>query len=224
MFEAEVELEKKSSNVVPLLLILALVAFIVGSIAYFVLDSKKQLTQAEATQLVGTLLRAQGPATLHFHTGLVKASVDEKPRDPHYRLLEKAGYVKLADTKKWDVSQVALTAAGERVLQLCPEVRKIKETDGTTSFIVPLANRKLGQVTSVVMKGPKLAEVQYTWSWDATKLGDLFDASGSTFGQMNTWDRATLIQKYGSDYYHTSPRQTTVSFVRNDKGWKLYTE
>ncbi|MBV9609893.1 MAG: hypothetical protein JO187_10080, partial [Acidobacteria bacterium] len=174
MFEDEIALEQKSSNVVPLLLILALVAAIVGSAAYFYLDSKKTLTQQEATTLVDSLIKAQAPATVHFHAGLVKPSIDERPRDPHYRFLERTGFVKLADQKRSDKVQVSLTPLAEATFIKIPDVIKQQEKDGTTSFTVPLARRKLVQVAKVTMKTPQLAHVDYTWQWEPTAMGNVF--------------------------------------------------
>ena len=124
MFEQEVELEKRSS-IVPLLLILALVAAILGVVGYFYMESKKKLTPQDAALVVSGLLKAKGPATIQFRTGSVVPSVNEKPGDPHYRLLAKAGILKVSKTRS-GAAQIMLTAAGERQLA-----------------VVPLADRKL---------------------------------------------------------------------------------
>ena len=97
MFEQEVEMEK--SSVVPLLLVVALVVATVGAAVYFLIQSRQVLTTQEATNLAVEVLKAQGPATVKFHTGAVEPSVDDKPGDPHYRLLDKAGVVKLGRPK-----------------------------------------------------------------------------------------------------------------------------
>ena len=94
MFEAEVELEKKSSFG-PLILVIALLATILGLVAYVFMQSRQHLAPAEAAQMVTSLLHAQGPATVQFHGGMVVASVNDRPTDPHYRLLEKAGLLKI---------------------------------------------------------------------------------------------------------------------------------
>ena len=98
MFEQEIEMEKKQSSVVPLLMIIGLIVSIVGVAFYYLLENRKVLTVQEATPIVLASLDAQGPATLHFRTGIIKASVDEKPHDPHYRLLEKAASSRLGKT------------------------------------------------------------------------------------------------------------------------------
>lgn len=222
MFEAELELEKRTPWV-PLLLIIALAACIVGGIAYFILESKKQLTPQRAAGVVAALLKARGPTAVHFHGGLVMPSVDEKPRDPHYRLLEKAGMLKLANAKSGG-TLVALTPLGERELPKVPDFKKWKNADGTDAYSVPLAERKLVEINKVTNAGPSLATVEYTWKWEPNKLGDIFDASGETVKSFNTWERATLIQKYGVEFYHGNPTKTTVTLVRTDKGWKVSTE
>jgi len=225
MFEEEIKMEEKSSNVVPLLLVLALVAAIVGTAAYYYLDSKRTLTQQEATVLVDSLMKAQPPATVHFHAGVVKPSIDERPHDPHYTLLEHAGYVKLINEKRSDKVQVSLTPLAESTFMKIPDVIKEKEKDGTTAFTIPLAHRKLVQVAKVTMKTPQLAHVDYTWQWIPTEMGNVFDASTAEFGKLNTWDRATLIQKYGADYYHAQPQTASIEFVRGKQGgWKIYNE
>ncbi len=224
MFEDEIKMEEKSSGIVPLLLVLALAAGIIGGGAYLYLESKKTLTQQDAATLVNSILKAQGPATVHFHSGFVKASVDERPRDPHYRLMEYAGLVKVAPVKGKDAMQITLTPVADATFMKIPEVVQKKELDGTTSYTVPLAERKLVQVSKVTMKTPQLAEVEYRWQWQPTKLGDVFDASGPLFGKLNTWDRSTLIQKYGADFYHSDAKTATIAFVRSQNVWKVYTE
>ena len=52
----------------------------------------------------------------------------------------------------------------------------------------------------------------------------MFDAAGGQVKVFNTWDRATLIEKYGADFYHGDPTRATVNLVRTDKGWKIATE
>src|SRR5258706_382394 len=84
------EMEKSQSSVVPLLLIVALILAIVGVSGYYLLESRKVLANQDAAIVATSVLKAQGPAVLKFHTGVIKSSVDDKPHDPHYRLLEKA--------------------------------------------------------------------------------------------------------------------------------------
>lgn len=222
MFEEELELEKRSS-IVPLLLILALVVAILGVAGYFYLESKKKLTPQEAALVVSSLLKAQGPATIQFHTGSVVASVNEKPGDPHYRLLEKAGILKLSKARG-GASLITLTPAGQRQLATFHDVKQWKDKDGTDVHIVPLADRKLVELTKVSTLTPTRASVEYTWKWEPNKLGDSFDASGPTVKTFNTWDRSTLIEKYSVAFYHGDAKKVTVNLIRTDHTWKLATE
>jgi hypothetical protein len=228
MFEQEIEMERKSSTVVPLLLILALAGVIIGTAGYWFVQSRKVLTQPEATTVVTSILKAQGPAMLRFHTGTVKSSVNEKPRDPHYKLLEKAGMVKLAPVKgkgKGEMYDIALTPKGETELTAFPEFQKTKEKDGTLALAVPLARRKLLEVTKVTMNGPSMARVEYTWKWEPTPVGDLFDANGNLVKAFNIWDTQTLIEKYGANFYHGDAKRVAVNLVKTEKGsWQVMSE
>ena len=69
MFEEEIEMEKQQSSVVPLLLVVALVVATVGAAVYFLIQGRQVLTTQEATNLAVEVLKAQGPATVKFHTG-----------------------------------------------------------------------------------------------------------------------------------------------------------
>ena len=226
MFEQEIEMEQKSSTVVPLLLILALAGVIIGTAGYWFVQSRKVLTQPEATTAVTSILKAQGPAMLRFHTGAVKSSINEKPRDPHYKLLEKAGMVKVSQVKgKGEVYNIALTPKGEKELTAFPEFQQTKEKDGTLALAVPLARRRLVEVTKVTMNGPSMARVEYTWKWDATPVGDLFDANGEMIKAFNLWETQALIQKYGANFYHGDTKRVAVNLVKTDKGsWQVMSE
>jgi hypothetical protein len=226
MFEQEIEMEQKSSTVVPLLLILALAGVIVGTAGYWFVQSRKVLTQPEATTAVTSILKAQGPAMLRFHTGAVKSSINEKPRDPHYKLLEKAGMVKVSQVKgKGEVYNIALTPKGEKELTAFPEFQQTKEKDGTLALAVPLARRRLVEVTKVTMNGPSMARVEYTWKWDATPVGYLFDANGQMIKAFNLWETQALIQKYGANFYHGDTKRVAVNLVKTDKGsWQVMSE
>ena len=224
LFEAEVKLEKQSS-ILPLLLLLSLMAAVLGVVAYVVLEirARQPLSTTEASTVVKSILQAQGPATTHFHAGLVMPSVDEKPRDPHYRLLEKIGVVKTAKTSGGG-TMVSVTPLGERMTTSIPGFKKWKNADGTISYAIPVAERQLVDVSKITMNGVNDAIVEYTWKWVPNKLGDDFDAASSLVKSFNTWDRATLIDKYGADFYHGDPTRASVNLVRTDKGWKIATE
>jgi hypothetical protein len=216
MFEQEIEMEKRQSGAVPLLLIAALIVVLVGATVYYLMESRRVLTSPEATTVVTAVLRAQGPATVSFYTGKVTESVNAKPRDPHYRLLEKSGFVKVGRPKGYTFP-IALTPKGEELLKQIPDVKQTSEKDGTTHYIVPLAQRKLLAISKITMLNPERATVEYSWAWEPNVLGEDFDASGSLLQTFNTWDRATLIQKYGADFFHAGPKNTVITLVKNDK-------
>ncbi len=134
MFEAEVEMEKRSS-VLPLLLMLCLVAAIAGLVGYVILQAKGQtpVTAQEASVIVAAAVNGSGsgigpgPAVIQFRTGFLKPSADVKPEDPNYRLLEKAGIVKLAKPVHGNVA-VSITPEGERLLTGLPGFKKEKKS------------------------------------------------------------------------------------------------
>jgi len=221
MFEAEVEMERRSSFL-PLLLMMCLLAAIVGLAAYVLLQvrAKTPLSAQEASELVTATLRGPGPAIIHFRTGLVKASAEEKPEDPNYRLLEKGGIVKLAKAPHGAV-QVSLTPAGDHLLAGLPGVRKEKEADGTFFYKVPLADRQFVSIASVNPVGVNSTTVDYNWKWAPNPLGKVFDAGGPLVKSFNMWDRQTLINKYEVDFYSGSTTKSTLALVRSDRGWKV---
>ena len=221
MFEAEIEMERRSSFL-PLLLLACLVTAIAGMVTYVVFQvrARTPLSAQEASGVVAATLQGPGPAVLHFRSGLVVSSVAEKPGDPHYRLLEKAGIVKLAKAAR-GAELVSLTPAGERLLASIPGVKKWKESDGTFSYQVPLAQRELVRVTDVAMTSVNTATVSYEWKWVPNQLGNLFDAGGPEVKGFNLWDRQTLINKYQADFYHATPTKSTLALARTDSGWKI---
>jgi hypothetical protein len=224
MFEAEVEMEKRSSFL-PMLALVCLIAAIGGMVAYVVIQvrSKTPLSAQEASGIVAATLQGPGPATIHFHTGLVMPSVIEKPGDPHYRLMEKAGLVKLAKAARGG-EMIALTPAGERLMTTLPGFKKWKETDGTFSYQVPLAQRQLVSIADITMNGVDNATVAYTWKWVPNQLGEVFDAGGPLVKSFNLWERQTLINKYKAAFYHGSPTKSTLALARTDRGWRISTE
>ena len=227
MFEQEMELEKQESSVVPLLLISALILTIVGVAGYYLIQNRKVVTLQEATQVAISTLNAQGPATLRFHTGLVKSSVDDNPQAPHYRLLEKAGLVRLgkAQGAYGTITPVALTPGGQELLKRIDGVQHTTEKDGTELYVVPVAERRLLSVSNIKMLSPTSATINITWDWKTNALGELLDAGGSMVKSFSTWDRATLIQKYGANFYHGAPTQVTLALAKSESGvWQVATE
>jgi hypothetical protein len=221
MFEQEIEMEKRESSVVPLLLIVTMILVFVGVAGYYIWQNKQVLSTTDAAAVVTASLKAQGPAVVHFHTGFVKASVEERPEAPHYRLLDKAGIIKLGKANG-RTTPIAVTAQGQKLLSEIPDVIKTKEKDGTDAYVVPLATRQLAEISKITMLSPERASVQYSWKWDPNKLGNLFDASGSLVKSFNTWDRATLIEKSGANFYHQDPTKVAVVLVKTDRGvWQV---
>lgn len=223
MFEAEVAMERRSS-ILPLLLMACLVLAIAGLAAYVFMQvhERTPLTAQEASGIATAALAGPGPAVIHFRTGLVKPSDTGKdnPGDPNYRLLEKAGIVKLSKPVHGNV-QVSITPGGERLIAAIPGFKKSQETDGTVSYQAPLADRQFVGISAVTMTGADSATVDYTWKWLPNPLGEVFDAGGPLVKSFNMWERQTLINKYEADFYHGDPTRSTLILVRADHGWKL---
>ena len=220
MFEAEIEMEKKSSNWLPLVLIILLGGGLLGGAGYLYYQyAHGGLTTEQAATVLGDSLKLQA-ATTQFHTGNVVPSVKEKPDGAHYRLLQKAGYVKIAPGKG-AAKIITLTANGEKLVAAFPEFKPVKEDDGTQLYDLPLANRQLVSVTKVTMSGLSAATVEYTWKWDSTELGNLFDAAGATFSTFSGYDRSQLIDKYGSAFFHGDATKAVARMIKGDKGWQI---
>jgi len=221
MFEAEVEMERRSSFL-PLVLMMCLVVAIAGLAVYIVLQVRERtpLSAEQASPVVAATLQKAAPATIHFHTGRVKPSGNDKPADPNYRLLEKAGIVKMAKAEH-GATLVSLTPAGERLLAGLPGFKKSEEADGTVLVEAPLAQRQFVSVAGVEMSGVNNAVVAYNWRWIPNQLGDVFDAGGSLVKSFNLWERQTLINKYNADFYHGDPTRSTLVLARNGKEWKI---
>jgi hypothetical protein len=225
MFEEEIQLERESKALSfksPFLYIFLVLLVVIGSVGYFIFKSEKDLSPDQAKTVVASALKSRGPVYVHFRVGVVSSSVDEKPRDPHYKLLERLGFVKLASGKN-NAVVVSLTPLGEGTFSKLPEFKKVARPDGTQAFDVPLATRELVAIKSVTMVSPSNARVQYEWKWVPNKVGESFDATSDAVQKFNQWDRATLINKYGVDFY--KPTQTaTVNMVRANGGWKISEE
>ncbi len=219
MFEQELEMEKKHSGVVPLLLIACLIVAIVGLAGYYVVENRKTMSSQEGSALATDILKGQTAPTVSFHTGMVVEGTSENPRDARYRLLEKVGIIKIGKVKslKWPVE---LTPKGEEMLSKISNVKKKTEDDGNIQYIVPLAERTLVGVTNIKKVGAGRALMEFTWKWSPNELGDMFDASGAFLKEFNTWDRSVLIEKHGANFYHGDPTKVVISAGRGDKGWQ----
>jgi hypothetical protein len=224
LFAAEVEMESKSSNFGPLIMVLMLVLVVGGTIFYFFKTAREVLTVPVATNSISDILKAQGGGKLSFTVGTVVSSVNEKPNDPHYKLLAKAGILTIKP-KSWNSIYSNLTPAGEKVLSEIKGVDKGKNPDGSSTYIVPLAERKLVRIDKITMIKPHLARVDYTWKWEPNRLGKEFDASSDLVRSFNTWDRGTLIKDHGVDFYSAAPARASAVVVETKDGtWKPYVE
>src|SRR3974390_2218101 len=160
MFEQELEMEKKNSSIVPLLLIVTLIVAVVGIALYYVIQSRQVLSAAEAKPVLPAILENQPPAVLRFETGVIRGS--DNPHDPHYRLLEKAGYLTIGkDNKKDWTTPIALTDQGKTFLSEIAGVKKVDEGDGKTMYTFPVAQRKLVEVNKITMQSGTRAIVEY---------------------------------------------------------------
>ena len=226
LFAAEIAMERKSLNIFPVILILGLVAVVGGTIFYFVKGARDVLTVPAATTTITDILKAQGPATVHFSSGTVVSSVSERPEDPHYKLLTKAGVITSAPKAKGSTSLiVSVTGPGETLLNSIDGVIKSTDHAGTTSYTVPLATRQLISIDKVTMLKPHMAQVVYTWKWVPNRLGQEFDASGSLVKSFSSWERTTLIKSYGVDFYSAAPTKSAIVLMEGDNGlWKPYAE
>jgi hypothetical protein len=66
------------------------------------------------------------------------------------------------------------------------------------------------------MSGPNLARVEYTWQWNPTAVGEIFDTNSKYVKTFNIWDTQTLISKYDVNYYHGEPAKAAINMVRGD--------
>lgn len=216
LFAAEIEMEKKSSGFWPAFLIGALLLVLGGTIYYFYRDATRKLSPADATVAINNILKGQSASTIRFTTGKVTSRANDKPTDPHYKLLTKAG---ILDTKPLPNNGIyaQVTPAGEKMFELIGGVQKTKNQDGTESYRVPLAQRKLVAIENIEMIKPEIAQVTYTWQWEPNRLGKQLDASGDLVKGFSTWDRSTLISNYGVDFFGKAPSKVIIK-LREDKG------
>jgi hypothetical protein len=221
MFEQELEMEQRQSSVVPLLLIIAMILAFVGVAAYYIVQNQRVLPTAEAGNLIAASLKKDGPVTIQIRTGNVVGSVQDRPHDPNYRLLEKAGLIKIGKDRG-RVTPIILTPAGQRLLAEIPGVSQDNDAkDGTEIFIIPVAERILVGTPSVTKTGMGRATAEFTWGWEPNKMGDLLDASGPLVKSFNTWERGTLIDKYNAKFYHGAGTKAVMAFIRTEQGWQV---
>jgi len=219
MFEQAIELEKKEGSwFAPVLIILMLVGLFIGGFGIVIFQSKRTLKPEEATAAVEAKLKSSAPVSVSFHTGVVSYGAADKPSDPQYKLFEKAGILKIAKAKGY-AAQVDLTPKGKQFLASLANVQTLPDQDHTTLYILPLASRKLVSVNKVSKLSPQRFQVEYTWAWQTTKAGDMFDIPGKLVQELPTYERSVLIDQHGASYYHGEPAHATLLLMKDDKGW-----
>ncbi len=224
IFAAEIAMEERSSSVLPLLFVTALVLVVGGAIVYFVKGANAKLTPAVASTAINQILKSQPPAVIKFSTGTLVSSVNEKPMDPQYKLLAKLGILTIKP-KAWNSIYSTMTPAGEKLLGTLDGVEKGTNKDGTVTYSVLLAQRKLVAIGDIQMLNPHLAQVDYTWQWVPNRLGRDFDATSEAVKSFNTWDRQTLINSYGVNFYNAAPTKVRIVLMQTkDDSWKPYVE
>jgi hypothetical protein len=218
MFEQEIEMEKKEgSGIGPVVIILLMVCLFVGGIGVVIYQSKQTLTTDQAKAAVEANLKAQPPVSVTFHTGRVSYSNAEKPSDAQYKLFEKAGLIKIGPTNGIIyAAQVDLTPAGKAFMAGFPAVTGKPEKDGSVSYTLPLASRKLVSLDKVTKVSQHRFEVQYTWAWQTTKAGDLFDVAGKVAQSLPSYERSMLIDQHGGAYYHAAPAQAKIMLTKDE--------
>ena len=217
MFEEEIKMEERSSNLLPLLMIASLVLGVVAVVAFLIVEGTRKVSDEQALAATKAVVLAQGPETLRFQVGFVKPGMGDQPFDPHYRLLEKAGLVKLGKPT-YKGLDVKLTPAGAELLRACG-AQEQENKDGTVGYTAILAERKLLKVTKAETVSSRKAVVEYEWTWQATQLGLVFDVNGPTMAKLPVYDTAVLIQKYGAEYYtEAKPRTASFTLVWDERG------
>jgi hypothetical protein len=227
LFAAEIEMERKSSNWAPILVIGAIAVALCWAVYHFYKEATDKLSQQNATVAITNILKAQGMKTVRFTTGKITPSVNDNPQDPHYKLLQELGYVttKPLDKDKYSI-EATLTPSGQQTFATMAGVKKTTNTDGTVVYIVPLAQRKLVSIDKIEMVRPEIAQVTYSWVWDPNQLGKQFDGSSPMIkDKFTTWERSRLIDRYGVTLYNAGPNQTTIKLRPGDKGvWVQFIE
>ncbi len=223
MFEEDLELEKKQSSIIPMALIAILLCAIGYGVYYVIHDSQRKLTVEEATPLAQAAVTAMKAPTLEFHTGTVVYGMKENPSDPHFKLLAKAGLVTVKPVGDPRLKiNVALTEKGKALIEGVPGMTKKADKD-TVDYLVPLATHKFNKVEGVTMQGTTHAIVGYSWTWEPNDLGKVLDSDSPLVKSMGSYERQTLIDKYGAKFYGSAGPQKTrlAAEFTSGKGWAL---
>lgn len=219
MFEQEIEMEtKEGSSYGPALIIFLLLGLFIGGIGIVVFQSKQTVKPEEAKAVIETKLATSAPVNFSFHTGNISYGAADKPTDPQYKLLANAGILKIGKGKGW-AEQVDLTPKGKDFLASL-SVKGMPDKDNSMVYVVPLATRKLVSVGAITKVSHQKFSVQYTWAWETTKAGDLFDIAGKPVQSLPLYDRSVLIDQHGANYYHAAPSQTAIVLAKGDHGWE----
>lgn len=225
MFEEELELEKKNSSLIPMLLVGAVLCAIGYGIYYFITDTARKLSVEQATPLAQAVVKQMKPPVLDFHTGTVVYGMKENPSDPHFKLLAKAGLVTVKPVGDPRLKiNVTLTDKGKQLIESIPGVQKKDDKENTVEYMVPLADHTFDKVSKVTMQGTTHAVVDYSWTWSPNELGKLLDADGELVKSFGVWERQTLIDKYGAKFYTSAGPQSTKLAAEFDHGkgaWKI---
>jgi hypothetical protein len=224
MFEEELKMESdQGSNWIPYLAVAALLAVLLGTVVYFVMFTHQTLTPEQATTAVTAALK--GPAVTTFKTGKIAYSQSENVTGANYKLLQKHGYLTTTKSKNGD-GTAKLTPAGEKLLASIPGVTKEADKDGSTTYKVPLATRKLVNIDNIAKISPTRFQVTYTWAWVTNPLGDYFDIASDSIQKsgFTAWEKQSLIDKYGATFFHKDQKKVTVPVVKTGKGWQVSEE
>ncbi len=220
MFEQEIEMEKKEGSAFgPVLIILLLVGLFVGGIGFVIFQGEQTPKPAEASAIVETKLKSAGPVEVTFDTGNLSYATGENPADPQYKLLANAGILKITKAKP-GAAQVELTPAGKQLLASFPDVKGVPDTNHRIVYTLPLAYRKLVAVGQMTRLNPDTFRVQYTWQWQTTQAGEMFDVAGNLVQTLSSYERGVLIDQHGAKYYHAPPAQTSILLMKGDHGWE----
>lgn len=221
LFAAEIAMEKRSFGFLPLLLAIALLVIIGGSIIYWVKGSYEVLSTSTANTTVSGILKQQG-AFVRFSVGDVDPTNGQQ--DPLYKLLTRAGVV-VSKPKGKQLLAVALTEPGQSLVSSIDGVQTLKHGDGTTSYRVPLAERQVVSIDKVTLLKPHLAKVDYTWKWVPNRLGREFNAESDLVKSFTEYDRQLLIKSYAVDFYTAPPAKASIVLREgNDNEWMPYSE
>jgi hypothetical protein len=203
-----------------MLLLLALIAGMIGTLVYFIVRARVQVTPDQAAPVMSADLKARKPPVAEFRTGVTWYTETWGTSGAQYRLLQRAGVLRVESRQHGEKVEISLTPKGEQMLSQTPGVKKEKQSE-MTAYTVPLASRVLVKVDRVTMINPDLARVEYTWKWVPNQFGDIFDSDGTLMKKMDVYERGYLIQNAGANTYHGAVRKDAVDIAHNDKGWSV---